>query len=278
MRLTRVALATAALAAPISAAAHPDSAGDLLARAPVWLAQALYASAWIAYAAGAVRVRPPPARALTLHAAMLVAGVALFGPFDAWAASSTAMHMVQHMLLIAVVAPLAALAAPLPQWRALLGATLDPWWRALLRCSRYPLACAALHAAAVWFWHAPRPYMLAALDPGWHVIEHACFLFSAWLFWWSVLRAGRRAALQALLALLVTLMHTGLLGALLTFARAPLYAAESRELWDQQVAGLVMWIPGSAVYLAGAAWLLWRVAPRHENAAGTSLADYERPP
>jgi cytochrome c oxidase assembly factor CtaG len=277
MPLTRAALVAAALAAPLAAAAHTDSAGDVVATAPIWLSQALYATAWIGYAAGAARLRPPLARRLTLHAAMLIAGIALFGPFDAWAASSTAMHMVQHMLLIAVVAPLAVLAAPLAQWRVVLGPALDPLWRMLLRCSRYPMVCAALHAAAIWIWHAPRPYMVAVLDPGWHVIEHACFLFSAWLFWWSVLRSGRRGALQAMLALLFTLMHTGLLGALLTFAREPLYGLESRALWDQQLAGLVMWVPGGAAYLAGVAWVLWRITPRRAHATRTSLADLDRP-
>lgn len=274
MSLMRAAFAATVLVAPAGTMAHE---GGATAAAPIWLSQALFAAAWIGYAAGAVRVRPPLARRLTLHAAMLIAGIALFGPFDTWAASSTAMHMVQHMLLIVVVAPLAVLAAPLAQWRAMLGPALDPLWRMLLRCSRNPMACAALHAAAIWIWHAPRPYMAAVLDPFWHVIEHACFLSSAWLFWWSVLRSGRRSALQAMLALLFTLMHTGLLGALLTFAREPLYGVESRELWDQQLAGLVMWIPGGAAYLAGAAWVLWRVAPWRAPATGTSFADFDRP-
>ena len=257
----RVALATVALAAAPGAGAHDGVA----AAAPLWLAQALYAAAWIGYTVGAARVRPRLARGLMLHAAMLIAGIVLFGPFDAWSASSTAMHMTQHMLLIVVVAPLVVLAAPLAQWRAALGSTPDPLWRTLLRCGRHPMACAALHAAAIWAWHAPRPYMAAVLDPLWHVTEHACFLFSAWLFWWSVLRSGRRAALQAMLALLFTVMHTGLLGALLTFAREPLYGVESRELRDQQLAGLVMWIPGGAAYLAGAVWVLWRAVPRRSR-------------
>lgn len=56
---------------------------------------------------------------------MLVAGLALFGSFDDWAESSSALHMVQHMLLMVIVAPLLLVARPLPQWQALLGPAPD---------------------------------------------------------------------------------------------------------------------------------------------------------
>lgn len=60
------------------------------------------------------------------------------------------------------------------------------------------------------------------------------------------------------LALWFTLMHTGLLGALLTFAAVPLYGHGPQALWGQQLAGLVMWIPGGVVYLAAAGWMAGR--------------------
>ncbi|MBA3597332.1 MAG: cytochrome c oxidase assembly protein [Methylibium sp.] len=246
-------LATALLA-PVAASAHSPSAAD----APLWLAQGLFALAWLAYGSGALRRRPSGPRQFAFHAVMLIAGLALFGPLDDWAASSTALHMVQHMLLLVVVAPLAVLAGPLPQWRAAFGGWADAFWRALLRLGRRPMACATLQAAALWVWHAPGPYMAALDHTGLHVLEHACFLFSGWLFWWSVLRPGRYGALQAALALLFTTMHTGLLGALLTFAPRPLYWRESTALWDQQLAGLVMWVPGGMVYLLAAGWALYR--------------------
>jgi putative membrane protein len=129
------------------------------------------------------------------------------------------------------------------------------------------MACALLHAAAIWVWHAPAPYMAAVFNTGWHVLEHASFVFTACLFWWSVLRAGQADSLRALLALLFTLMHTGLLGAVLTFAHTPLYWRESRELWDQQLAGLIMWIPCGTAYMAAAAWVVWRALARDGGAA-----------
>lgn len=259
----RCALAACVFGAPGAALAHGSVFSGDTAHGPIWASQALFVVAWFSYAFGAGRQRPTPSRRLAFHGGMLVLGIALFGPFDDWAARSTAWHMAQHMLLIVVVAPLLVLARPLVQWRALFGRAADGLWRRLARTSRYPMACAVLHAVALWVWHAPGPYMTAVVHTGWHVVEHASFLFTGWLFWWSVLRAGRQGQLQAAMALLFTLMHTGFLGAVLTFAREPLYWRESRELWDQQLAGLVMWVPGGAAYLGAAVWLLLHLlAPR----------------
>ena len=67
----------------------------------------------------------------------------------------------------------------------------------------------------IWIWHTPKLYVLALDNLWWHAFEHACFLFTGWLFWWSALRANPKQVPQALMAVLLTLMHTGLLGALL---------------------------------------------------------------
>jgi len=254
-----VLLATVAPALAIAHGGLPaGGASGGLEQAPVWLTQYLFAIAWLAYTGGAMRLRPRFGPRLAFHAAMLTAGLALFGPLDTLAEGGTAWHMGQHMLLVVVVAPLAVLARPLPQWRALLGPPVDALWRLLHRLSRHPLRCALLHAAAIWFWHAPGPYVAAVQIPAWHVLEHACFLFSGWLFWWAVLRPSRAGVLPAALALLFTVMHTGLLGALLSFASDPLYGTGPTALADQQLAGLVMWVPGGLAYLAAAAWAAWR--------------------
>lgn len=257
---------------PALAGAHSlfDGAGDL-ARWPVWLAALAWALSWLAHALGSWRQAPRgpilSGNAWLFHGAMLLGALALFGPLDAWAERSTAWHMVQHMVLIIGVAPLLVLARPLPAWRAAVGPVLDGWWRRLHQLSRHPNACALLHALAIWGWHAPGPYLAAVHDPLWHVLEHASFLFTGWLFWWSVLRPGRREVLPAALALVFTVTHTGLLGALLTFAPVPLYAAESRDLWDQQLAGLVMWVPGGVVYLFAALWAASRWLQSMERAS-----------
>ena len=237
---------------PVTGWAHGVQGG--IGQAPVWFTQALLLFAWLVYAVGAVRQRPRFGPRLALHSAMLMAGIALFGPLDEWFERSAAWHMVQHMLLMVVVAPLLVLARPLPQWRAVLGARVDTVWRTLHRLSRRPMICALLHAVAIWFWHLPGPYIAALASPLWHVSEHACFLLSGWLFWWSVLRPGRAGTLPAAGALLFTVMHTGLLGALLSFSKEPLYSVAQSALADQQMAGLLMWVPGGLVYLLVAVW------------------------
>lgn len=237
---------------PLAGLAH--TAHGAAEQLPVWITQGLFVLAWGLYIGGGVRRPPAFGPRLFFHSAMLVLGGALFGPLDALAERSAAWHMVQHMLLMVVVAPLLVLARPLAQWRAVLGARVDAVWRTLHRLSRHPMTCALLHAVAIWFWHAPRPYVLALESPLWHGVEHACFLFTGWLFWWSVLRPGRAAALSAAGALLFTVMHTGLLGALLVFARVPLYSGADSALADQQMAGLVMWVPGGLAYWLAAVW------------------------
>jgi cytochrome c oxidase assembly factor CtaG len=243
------------LASPASA--HSLFAGQALERLPLALSALLLGAAWLLYGLGARRVRPHGLEALWLHLAMLIAVLTVFGLLDDWAETSTSWHMLQHMLFMLVIAPLWTLARPLPQWRAVCGPLLQPLWRGILRIGRYPVPLAMLHGALIWIWHSPSLYILALENLWWHMLEHASFLFSAWLFWWACLRAPPRQVPQALLAILLTLMHTGLLGALLTFGNSSFYGAE-RDLADQQLAGLLMWVPGGLVYLAAAGWITWR--------------------
>ena len=108
----------------------------------------------------------------------------------------------------------------------------------MLRFALHPVLAAWVHGAVIWFWHLPAFYLLALENPWWHVFEHACFILSAGLFWWAVLNSAHRNAPWALLALLLTLMHTGFLGAILTFARVSLYG-EGRALEDQRARALI---------------------------------------
>ncbi|MBV2205238.1 MAG: cytochrome c oxidase assembly protein, partial [Pseudomonas sp.] len=153
--------------------------------------------------------------------------------------------------------PLWALARPLPQWHGITGRFAQPLWTVILRAGRYPTLLALLHGAVIWIWHTPKLYVLALDNLWWHAFEHACFLFSGWLFWWSVLRANPKQVPQALMAVVLTLMHTGLLGALLTFGTTSFYGA-GRSVEDQQLAGLLMWVPGGLIYLLGGGWIVWR--------------------
>jgi putative membrane protein len=200
--------------------------------------------------------RKPARRSLviTFNSACLLCAFAVLGPLDDWATTSSSAHMTQHMILMVVIAPLWVLSRPLPQLLSGGGVMLAGLFRFMLRLTRYPMMMAYLHGFIIWFWHLPYFYMLAVRNPWWHVFEHLCFLVTAGWFWWAVLNSQRKYSPFALLALLFTLMHTGFLGAFLTFARAPWYG-EARSLADQQLAGLIMWVAGGIPYLLAAMWV-----------------------
>lgn len=202
--------------------------------------------------------------------------VALVSPLDALGGALASAHMVQHLLLMLVAAPLLALSAPSStllrgsplgvrrastRVRRRLGATG-------LRALRHPVAVALLHVVTVWFWHASVPYDAALRNPFVHVVEHASFLVTALLFWHVVIgaRGGAGRVSHGLGVLLVfgMAMQSVLLSALLTFSRAPWYRgyAETTAVWgldplaDQQLAGVIMWVPAAPVYLLIALSLL----------------------
>lgn len=194
--------------------------------------------------------------------AVLVAG--LLSPLHDISDRLFAAHMVQHVLLMAVAAPLLALGGTpgaiawgLPR-RARRGfGALARQGRPL---TRLPTAT-ALHGAALWLWHAPPAYAAALSGEAVHWLQHASLLGGALLFWQAVLgRRGRANPGAAVACLFVTALHSGLLGVLLTVARTPLYAGQSlaahdfglSALEDQQLAGLVMWVPGGLAYAAAA--------------------------
>ena len=195
--------------------------------------------------------------------------LALVWPLDALGEVSFAAHMGQHMMLIAVAAPLFALAQPAPvllaalpaRWRRV-NASLGGLYAVLRFLARPPLAF-AIHGALVWVWHAPLLFELALRWRWLHVLEHLAFFGSALLFWFAMRNAARHdGGGAAALWVLGTLMHTGLLGALITFAPRLLYAVYGKTevsglspMEDQQLAGLLMWVPGSACYLAAGLWL-----------------------
>lgn len=184
----------------------------------------------------------------------LTVGAALLSPLHHWAEERLWAHMVQHELLMVVAAPLLMGSRVLEAW----GRVWPPLARGFSFLSGKignPVTSWSLHAAAVLVWHVPPVFLAALSDPWLHFAQHASFFGTALLFWWTVLDP-RGPLLFAVLSLLTTMLYTGGLGALMVLSRASWYGGYGLE--DQQLAGLVMWVPAGLAYPAGALWLLFR--------------------
>lgn len=205
---------------------------------PVLLA-ALLSAAWAMW-----RVRSIPGLAgIALLALLFVS------PLCALSSALFSVRIGHHIVLAGVAAPL--LAAALPR----VPGNVALW--------------TGLHVLAFWFWHAPQPYAAALSNDALFWLMQLSLLATAIGLWSAVRTASPPTAIAGLLA---TMVQMGLLGALLTFAAAALYAphAATTLAWglapveDQQLAGLLLWAPGSALYLAAALAIGWRAlgAPR----------------
>lgn len=226
---------------------------------PLVLAATVYAVRLArAYAAGDRRLLP--GRALMFVGGLLLLTAALVSPLCRLAANLASAHMVQHVILVALAPPLLVLGwlgPPRPQDTRLLHS----------RVLGHPFACAGLYGALIWLWHFPRLYEAALLGTAAHLLMYASLIGVSLLFWRSIVGAARSPVADrafAIPALLATMLHTGLLGALLTFSPSiwfPLMAPGAvrwglTPLEDQQLAGLIMWVPMAAAYLVAALWLI----------------------
>lgn len=235
----------------------PAVATELRTGSDEWLVNLLGLAAalllWAFYERGAQRSPVKLWRRWLFRMTVVLALITAIGPIDRMAETSAAMHMAQHMLMIAVIAPMFAIVKPLPQLYVAAARVGRPVWQMFFKVTQYPMLCAYVHGVVIWFWHIPLFYMAAVQNSWLHAVSHLCFLISAVWFWWACLYPNSRKLPFALLALLLTLMHTGFLGALLTFAGQPLYS-EARHLQDQQLAGLLMWVLGGVPYMVAAVW------------------------
>jgi putative membrane protein len=194
-----------------------------------------------------------------------VLATALLSPIDDLAERSFAVHMFEHEALMVVAAPLLVLSRPLEAWAWALAPTMRTALATVFSASRIrdawhrltaPASAWSLHAIALWTWHVPALFVAALANEALHVLQHTCFFASALVFWWATFGRGSRALDATSIALpFTTMLHTSALGLLLTFAPTPWYADRATELWglnaleDQQLGGLVMWVPGGLAYL-----------------------------
>ncbi len=214
-------------------------------------------------------------------AGLFVTGLALLSPIDPAGASIFSAHMLQHELLMLVAAPLLVLGAPMVAFawavpprasqavrRTIRAPVVDPVWRSLTG----PIGATIVHALALWVWHAPVLYEATVENSLIHMVQHACFFGSALLFWWVVLRDADRVSVGGIAVVLVfiTMLHSNVLGALLTFTARPWYPsyASTAPAWgltpleDQQLGGVLMWIPAGTVYMAAMLFILYRWVQR----------------
>jgi putative membrane protein len=205
--------------------------------------------------------------------------IALISPLHALGHALFSSHMVQHEILMLISAPLFVLGRPMI---AFLKALPGPWahelarwgtsssWRKFWTLVTYPITAWLIHAVALWAWHIPFLFRATLDNDLIHSLQHISFLFSALLFWWALMHGRGRMKDYGIAVLYVftTAMHTGALGALITFAGTILYPdyAATTMAWhltpleDQQLGGLIMWVPAGLVYVVAglalfAGWL-----------------------
>jgi len=200
--------------------------------------------------------------------------LAVGSPLDALAGRLLQAHMTQHMLLMMVAPPLLWLGAPVAPMllgvprrirRAVAAGLAAPSLRGITSLIAHPAVGWTSFAVAFWVWHTPWFYELALRSDAWHHVEHACLFTTAMMFWrpvtltWPARSPWPRWTMIPYL-LLADLQNT-VLAAILTLSDRVIYPAYAVRLGtiaaleDQSVAGVIMWVPGSLVFLVAAVWV-----------------------
>lgn len=218
-------------------------------------------------------------------AGLLVIFVALVSPLDFVADRYLfSAHMVQHLLLILVMPPLIWMGTPGWVLRPLLG---RPALAGAARLITHPLVAFTLFNANFWLWHVPRLYQLSLESVQVHILMHLLFMATAVLNWFPVLGPLPELRLRSYPARMAYLFaqtwpDTGL-SVLLIFSPTVLYPAYALapRLWglsplaDQQLGGLIMWIPGSLIYLTALSVLFFRWFGENEGPEKGAVTNVE---
>ncbi len=203
--------------------------------------------------------------------------LALASPIESFASLLLQVHMVQHVLLMMAAPPLLWLGSPMfPLLRGLPEPVRTYWIAPLFRSPSlrrlftwltHPAVALVLFSIATWLWHSPAAYELAVRSPDWHYLQHICFLGTGLLFWFPVVRPYPSRPSWSIWILLPYLffadVQNTVLSALLTFSGKllyPYYAQVPRlgglsAAADQSAAGVIMWVPGSIVFLVPLFWI-----------------------
>ena len=217
---------------------------------------------------------------------------ALVSPLHRLGDALFSAHMLQHEFLILLAAPLIAAAhcsvtflyAFPQQWRRVIGGEIARFERhPAISLLSAPLLAWILHAVALWVWHIPSLYEATVRSDLIHALQHLSFFLSALVFWAALFGAGRSTMSYGAATVYTfgTAVHCSALGALLTFSTVvwyPIYEGRTMiwhltPLQDQQLGGLLMWIPSGVVFIAiGIALFAKWLKSSEERLVHTSLA------
>lgn len=225
---------------------------------------------------------------------MLALWVAVGSPLAAYDEKLLSAHMVQHLLLSVVAAPLLLLGAPavpllhgMP-WFVLRGVAALLRWppvRAMARTLVQPVVCWSVAMAVFTLWHTPAIFDLALRSEGWHVVEHASFLASGLLFWWPVVQPWPSTATwprwSMPLYLFLATLPCDALSAFLAFSDRVVYRGylsaprhvDLTALQDQERAGALMWLTVTIAYVIPAAVITIKVLSPERARSSSSARD-----
>lgn len=241
-----------------------------------------------------------PWRSVSYLAGLAVLWVALMSPIDVLSGQFFYMHMIQHLLLVMIAPPLLLIADPMPimMWglpRALrteIGRWLRPdsRFRQVLQAITTPGLVWLYFVATLVGWHEPSAYNLTLVSEFFHDLEHITFFATAMLFWWHVIGSAphihRRLSPGLRIGYALSVVPaSALTGIAIAFASEPIYTyyttvprlGHMTVLEDQMLGGVIMWIPGSMMYIVAALVLLavWIRAEEMKSAFPESGQDSE---
>jgi putative membrane protein len=240
---------------------------------PLLIAISLYTAGFAKLWARAILGRRQLSQRAILYAAGILSLIAaLVSPLHSMGERLFTFHMIEHEIVMAIAAPLIVLSRPVATllWaiprgvRHQLGNLISrKMSRRIWNFITAGTVATVVHAVAIWLWHVPALLDASVVDLTTHRVQHLSFLLTALLFWWSVIWRSQRG--MAAWHIFATMVHTSLLGALIALSPRVLYPIQTQfaadwglsPLEDQQLAGMLMWVPAGTVYAGAALALIW---------------------
>jgi cytochrome c oxidase assembly factor CtaG len=269
-------LPSASWAHPSGSKISPQNLWSAWSYEPLTIALLVLTAALYVFGLRQMKTQPPRWQIASFATGIVVLALTLLSPLHQLGTALFSAHMAQHELLMLIAAPFIALGRleiPLlwaipEKWRRSLGHRIATRFAAhTWRILTIPIAAWLIHGVTIWIWHVPALYQ-ATLESEWiHASQHLCFLITALMFWWTLLIGrGNMQHGVAVAYVFTTAIHTSILGALLTCSSRlwyPIYQGRTEPwglsaLQDQQLGGLIMWVPAGVVYVALGLWLFVR--------------------